>query len=873
MKKKLLLIDASNLLFRSFYATAYTGNYMQTKEGLYTNGIFGFAHAMTKLLESGYTNVLVALDSEGKTHRHDLYEDYKGTRTETPHEIIEQFGYMKEYLEALGVYYYQQDYYEADDIIGSVVVNYKDQFDEIMIYSNDHDLVQLLDNNVSQMISRKGLKEVEIYTPKYVEEKLGFKTTQVKDYKAMVGDPSDNIPGIPGIGNKTAIKLLSEFECIENIYENVEKIQGKLKDKIVAGKEVAFFSKDLATIKTDFPNDINIDRTEYLGYDEQALIAFYQKMNFNSFLKNLKKDSKVVEYQFQILDSLQKANSIDYNHAYLHLESFGDNYHIDNKLGFGMIIGENTYYLPYQVAIKSEKFCDFMQNERIKKDVYGLKKIKVSLLWDGIDSCGYDFDLLLSAYLINPSINQDDFSLVVQTLEYNDVISDEFIYGKGAKFVLPPQEQYIKHIISKVKAIKELKSVSLAKNQEQSQLELLNDVEIPLANLLSEMEFKGITIDETRLNEFGDFLKSQIQDLESIIYQLSRIDFNINSPKQLGEILFERLGLPTNKKIKSGYSTDISVLMKLKNLHPIINHIISYRTYSKLLSTYYEGMKEALKLKGDKKIHTIYQQALTKTGRLSSKEPNLQNIPIKTEEGKELRKVFIAENGKILVSFDYSQIELRVVCELANIKNLKKAFAENQDIHSETAKRIFNKEHISDYERSIAKAINFSIIYGKSSWGLSEDLGISLKSAETFINNYFETYPEIKDYMDNQIQFAEAHGYVKTLFNRITFIPEIHANNYMTRQSGKRTAMNAPIQGTAADILKIAMVKIKQRFIAEKIKSQIILQIHDEIVLETEPDELEKVISITKETMEKAVNFSTKLVVNYSSGKNLYEVK
>lgn len=873
MKKKLLLIDASNLLFRSYYATAYTGNLMQTKEGLYTNGIYGFAHAMTKMIEDGFTHILVAMDCEGKTHRHEIFEEYKGTRKDTPEELREQFPYMKEYLEALGVYFYEQEYYEADDVIGYVATHFKNYFDEITIYSNDHDLVQLLDKNVKQLISRKGLKEVEYFTPDYVYEKLGFKVCQLTDYKALVGDSSDNIPGVPGIGDKTAVKLLTEFGNIENLYKNIDQLSGKLKEKIVNNKEVAFFSKDLATIKTDFNNDIDIEKSKYQGYDEEKLLKFYQKMNFNSFIKNLKKDAKVNKNEFIVISNLEELDKIKFGDAFVHLEIFGENYHVDKKLGFGLVIADNVYYIPYDLAKKSDSFIGFLESDKFKKYVYDYKKIKVALLWDGINLRNCVFDLLLAAYLVNPSIKQDDFSLVVQSLDYNEVISDDFVYGKGAKFELPDKEKYIRHIITKVKAIADLKDIALSKNKEYEQLDLLEKIEIPLAELLGEMEYHGILIDKDKLSEFGEFLDSEIKELEKKIFETAGVEFNISSPKQLGEVLFDNLNLPVSKKTKSGYSTDISVLTKLKNIHPIIKHIISYRTYSKLYSTYYEGFLQALKLKNDSKIHTIYQQALTKTGRLSSKDPNLQNIPIKTEEGKNLRKVFVASEGNYLLSFDYSQIELRVVCELASIKNLKTAFEDNLDIHLETAKKIFNKEDISDNERAIAKAINFSIIYGKTAWGLSEDLDITPKAAERFINSYFDNYPEIKTYMDKQIDFAKENGFVTTLFNRKTYIPEINSKNYQTRQFGKRIAMNAPIQGTAADILKIAMVKIKERFDKEKIKSQIILQIHDEVVLEVYPEELEEVIKITKETMENAVDFKTKLVANYSSGRNLFEVK
>ncbi|MCF7924065.1 MAG: DNA polymerase I, partial [Candidatus Izimaplasma sp.] len=478
-----------------------------------------------------------------------------------------------------------------------------------------------------------------------------------------------------------------------------------------------------------------------------------------------------------------------------------------------------------------------------------------------------------AAYLIDASINQDEFSLVVKSLDHYEVLSDDLIYGRGAKKHIPDKEKYIKHIITKVKAIKLLKAETLEKLKDNKQEKLYYEIELPLANTLAKMEYAGITINKDKLIEFGETLEKKILELQKHIYDLAGEEFNINSPKQLSEILFEKLNLPAKKKTKSGYSTDISVLKKLKNIHPIINTIIDYRTYSKLNSTYYIGLLDALKLKEDDKIHTIYQQALTKTGRLSSKEPNLQNLPIKSEIGRELRKVFVGENNNYLLSLDYSQIELRVVAELADVKNLKEAFKADKDIHLETAKKIFNKDKISDNERSIAKAINFSIIYGKTAWGLSEELDISPKEAESFINSYFKTYPEIEKYTDHQIELAKEKGYVETMFSRRTFIPEISSKNYQTRQFGKRIAMNAPIQGSAADILKLAMVKIAERFSNEKIKSQIILQIHDEIVLDVLKDELDKVIKITKETMENIVDFESKLIVHYSYGKSLYEVK
>lgn len=872
MKKKLLLIDASNLLFRSYYATAYSGQLMQTKDGKYTNGIYGFVRAMNTLLERDYTHIIVALDSIGKTHRHEVFEDYKGTRDDTPEELKEQFAYMDQYLKAAGIYAYRKESFEADDVIGYAAKHFKKDFDEVTIYSNDQDLMQLIDDNVFQLVSKRGLSEVEVIDKLALKEKLGLSPNQVPDYKGLVGDSSDNIPGIKGIGKKTAQKLLDQYPSIEEIIQHIPDLKGKLRERIEENQDIARFSKKLATIECDFDNDIDINAAKYKGFNQEALRDFYQSMSFRSFLNDLNKDKKIETYDYQVLES-EDLDALDYGDGYLHLEIYDGNYHDAEKLGFGLILNNNTYFIDYDQAVASKAFTDWLMDDQYKKFLYDLKKIKVILLWDGFDLKGTDFDLLLSAYLVDASINQDDFSSITKSFNHYDVLTDDLVYGRGAKKELPDKEKLIKHIITKVKSIKLLHKVALEKIKDNHQESLLNDVELPLAETLADMEFTGVLVDEQALDQFGKELEEKISDLEEKIYDLAEEDFNINSPKQLSDILFNKLDLPAKKKTKSGYSTDISVLNKLKNIHPIIKPIIDYRTYSKLKSTYYEGLLSALKLKNDHKIHTMYQQALTKTGRLSSKEPNLQNLPIRTDVGRVLRKVFIAEDNHQLLSLDYSQIELRVVAEMANVKNLKEAFKNDKDIHMETAKKIFDKDHISDRERSIAKAINFSIIYGKTTWGLSEELDITPKEAEKFINTYFEMYPEIKDFTDKQIQFAKDHGFVETILHRKTFIPEISSKNYQTREFGKRIAMNAPIQGSAADILKLAMVKINQIFKSKGIQSKIILQIHDEIVLDVKKDEMDQVIHITKSTMENIMDFDTHLAVHYDHGDNLYEVK
>jgi len=875
--KKLILIDGSNLLFRAYYATAAMGNLMQNSNGVYTNAIYGLVNSMQAVLKMEFTHLLVALDPKGKTHRHELFEEYKGTRKEPPSELISQFPIMAEYFEAAGIPFYAQARYEADDIIGYCATHFKDQFDEVLIISNDHDLMQLLDKNVKQLVSRKGFSEVEIFTPEYMMEKLGIRPDQVRDYKGLVGDTSDNIPGIKGIGDKTAQKLLSDYQTLENVLAHAEDLKGKLKERIEEGKEVAIFSKGLATIHTDFENQIELSNLEYHGYNYETVKNFYQKMEFHQFLKRLEKPVKVQEssnFDYIKISTEEALQKILQKEMSIHLETFGTNYHISERLGFGLASAQGVYFLDYEFASNSKVFKDWLSSLDYTKYTFDYKQMKVSLLWDGLVVEGVTFDLLLAAYLINPNLTKEDFKVIVSSFDYDEVTYDEEIYSKGVKFSIPEDKQKLEeHIAKKAKAIFALRKELLEKNKEFDQLTLLNKIELPLSECLAEMEYEGIHVDRDKLAEIGIDLDRRIKDLEKLIYDLAGEEFNINSPKQLGTILFETLMLPYSKKTKSGYSTDVSVLKQLEAFHPIIPSIMEYRSLTKLYSTYYEGLKNALTIKNDGKIHTIYKQAATQTGRLSSIEPNLQNIPIKTEEGKSLRKVFVSEPGFLLYSCDYSQIELRVLAEMADVKQLKEAFNQGEDVHSSTAKLIFKTDDITPLMRRQAKAINFGIIYGKTAWGLSEDLHISPKQAERFITNYFENYPEIKTFMDSSINDAQTKGYVLTLFQRRRYIPEASSSNYQMREFGKRMAMNAPIQGSAADILKIAMVEIYDEMKKNHVKSKMLLQIHDELVFAIHQSEKDYMESLIKEKMEHAVSFSVPLIIESSFGENLFEVK
>lgn len=875
--KKLLLIDGNNLLFRSYYATAAMGNLMQNSMGVYTNGLFGFVSTMSALLKGDFTHILVAFDCRGKTFRHAQFAEYKGTRKETPEELKMQMPLVREYLDAAGIPRYELDPYEADDIIGYATKHFADDFDAIEVYSNDHDMLQLLSPKVSQVISKKGLTEVEIFTPENMVEKLGIRPEQIPDYKGLVGDSSDNIPGIPGVGDKTAIKLLADYGNLENVLGHVDEIKGKLQEKVREFQDQARFSKEMATILRDFPTDLRPSALEYRGYDFDTLRGFLQKMEFRAFLRTLDlaqpKKETVAPGKYRVLSTEEEIRPVLDQPASLHLELFGTNYHTAEKLGFGLVNGHGRFYIPYEAVRGCPAFRTWLADSSAPKDVYDLKQTKVALLWDGFDLNGTRFDLLLAAYLINPNLAQSDFRGVVSSFGSDAVRFDEEIYGRGAKYAIPEDRSAVeRHAVEKAEVIASLRETVIAKIADNGQSSLLFTVEIPLAETLSRMEHRGIALDAEALDQFGNGLSSRISRLESRIYEAAGEEFNVNSPKQLGVILFEKLNLPYYKKSKEGYSTDVKVLEQLSGFHPIIDLVMEHRTVKKLYSTYYEGLKAALAMKNDGKVHTIYKQTVTQTGRLSSVEPNLQNIPVRTEEGKEVRRIFVAEPGTSLYSCDYSQIELRVLAELAHVEPLIEAFERGEDIHSHTAKLIFHKDAVTPDERRAAKAINFGIIYGKTAWGLSEDLHISPKQAETFIADYFAKFPGIKAFMDRQIADAKELGYVKTVLQRRRYIPEVSADNYMTREFGKRMAMNAPIQGSAADLLKVAMVEIDKEFRKRGLRAEILLQIHDELVFAVPDGERAVVEAVVHEKMAHPVAFRVPLTVECSFGSNLFEV-
>lgn len=876
--KKLILIDGNSLLFRAFYATGYKGNLMKSSKGLPTNALYAFAVMMLNIIDNyQFSHMLVAFDAGKTTFRHREFQEYKGTRKPVPQELLEQIPLAKQFLDVLGIKRYEQELYEADDIIGTLSDKAQtSEFDEIEIISSDRDLLQLVTNKTSVSLTKKGLSDLEVFTLNHLKEVYGLSPRQITDLKGLMGDSSDNIPGIPGIGEKTAIKLLKEFDSVENLFNNIDKLEGKLKEKVKNNKEIAFLSKRLATINKQTPIEIKLSDTIYHPYDPEKLIDFLESVEFHSLIKriNKKNEIEVKDLEFTIVQDLTLLDSILLDNSFIIIESFGVNYHKCEILGMALVNEKGRFYLPFELMENSLVIQMFLKDPLIKKNTFDYKKAKVSLKWHGFEFEGVVFDLLTAAYIINPAISKEDFRLISSYFDYTNVNYEEEIYGKNTKYHIPEESIVMQHAIKKAEALKKLKPIIYQKLIENDQLSLYNDLELPLSTVLADMEYSGIKVDKTILDNIGNSLNTRIKELENEIYKLANKEFNIASPLQLGEVLFETLKLPVIKKTKTGYSTSVEVLEKLEDKHPIIKLIMEYRTITKLYSTYVEGLKQMIY--EDEKIHTIFKQALTATGRLSSIEPNLQNIPIRYEEGRKIRKCFIPENkGDYILAADYSQIELRVLAHISEAENLIEAFNNNLDIHTKTAMDVFgvDEKDVTPLMRRQAKAVNFGIIYGISAFGLSENLGIDTKEAKEFIDKYLTTYPGIKEFMDKIVHEAKLNGFVETIFKRRRYIPELNSRNYNERSFGERTAMNAPIQGSAADIIKIAMINVYNRIKKEKIQSKLLIQVHDELIFSVKENELEKMKKIVKEEMEGAVKLKVPLKVDINYGHNWYDAK
>ena len=855
--EELILIDGNSLLFKAFYATSYTGNYMVNRNGIPTNGVYGFARMVEKIISINPKYVIVAFDYGKKTFRNELLDTYKATRKETPQELVPQFALAREYLTAHNITWYEVEGYEGDDIIGTLVDFGEKNNLKVSVYTGDKDANQLISSQTTIYRTVKGVTELDIYNEQTLLDKYGLKPDQFRDFLGLMGDSSDNIPGIKGVGEKTALKLLHQYGTIEGLQEHQDEIKGKMGEKIRAGMEDALMSKKLATILRNIPIDVDLEKATYQGYDYETLKSFYEKYDMNSLIKSMTTEAAPKkELKLEIVDHMPEITK----DSAVYPSIYDTNYHRSIILGYGIYNDEQAYFISYENALKDELFLAYLKDENKKKYGYDIKSAVIGSRWNGIEINGYTFDLSLASYVLEPAV-KEELKYVCTHFDYEGVQYDEEVFGKGAKKHIPEDDILASHIVSKAKAIYELKDVVTKELKDKNQYELYEDIELPVTRILGEMEFAGTEIDLDVLKEMDTAFDETIEKLANDIYRISGTTFNISSPKQLGQVLFEDLGLKGGKKTKTGYSTSQDVLEKIIDAHPVVPLVLEYRMLTKLSSTYLKGLQE--QVFPDNKIHTIYKQTLTHTGRLSSVDPNLQNIPVRSEEGKLIRKAFVSHNG-YLVSFDYSQIELRILAHMAHVTNLIDAFNQGKDIHRHTAALVFGvkDEEVTPQMRSQAKAVNFGIIYGMSEFRLSKDIGMSISEARDFINKYFETYPEVKTYMDEVVETCKKQGYVSTLLNRNRYIPTINDKNFMVRQQAQRYAMNTPIQGTGADILKLAMIEVDKALKEKHLKSQMILQVHDELIFDVFEDELEEVMSLVKEKMENCIKMDVPLIVS-----------
>ena len=855
--KKVVLVDGNNLIFRSYYATAYSGNTMKNSKGFPTNAVYGFLSMINKIIAEEKPEYMAVAFDVGKNFRFEKYHDYKAGRIATPEELKMQMPVAKELLNAMGIVYLEKEMYEADDIIGTLVrLAELDPEYACTIVSSDKDLIQLISHETEIKLLKT--KDYIRYNPQSFMADYGIEPIKIIDLKALAGDASDNIPGVRGVGEKTALKLIQQYENLEGIYENIENVAGKLKDKLITDQENAFFSKELATIYKEVPLDISFEDLKVKKPNLEKIKNIYEDLEFYSLLKNIDiKPTQSKEISFSILDDINKLTSDEYA---IYLELDNENYHEAKIIKFSVSDKNNNYIVPLEIL---KDVLEVLKNKKLY--TYDSKKHYVASEHLGINLNKMDFDLMIGAYLLEMNV-KDDIAYLMLPDNYETPLYEQL---KKQNF---ENDDIDKIICLKSRYIFDKKDDILSLLAKEEMTKLYSEIELPLAKVLANMEMNGIKVDKEKLEEMKLTIKAKIDILSNDIYNLAGESFNINSPKQLGGILFEKLHLPHGKGNKTGYKTDAASLHKIIDNHEIIAKILEYRNLNKLYTTYLEGLEPYIKENG--KIHTIYKQTLTRTGRLSSVEPNLQNIPTRQEEGKKIRKAFIPSND-LFISIDYSQIELRLLAHIAHSEELIKAFKENGDIHTKVAADIngVREDQVTKKMRSYAKAVIFGIIYGISGFGLGENLEISPKEAKMFIDKYYELYPSVKNYMDNIIKEAYQNGVVKTLFNRKRTIEELTNKNYMIRSQGERIALNTPIQGTCADILKLAMVRIADEFQKQNIKSKMILQIHDELVFDCFEDEKERVINIAKEIMENVISLDVPIKAEADFGYNWYEAK
>lgn len=887
---KLMLIDGNSIIYRAFFAIPPLTN----SSGLQTNAVYGFTTMLLKVLEEEKpTHILVAFDAGKTTFRHEGYAEYKGGREKTPPELSQQFPVLKELISSFSIPQFELAGYEADDIIGTLSRLAEEDGRQVVVVSGDKDLLQLASDRVTVLLTRKGVSEVEKYTPDDVRERYSLKPEQIIDLKGLMGDPSDNIPGVPGVGEKTAIKLLVEYGTVENVLDNLPNMKGKLRENIENNVENARLSKRLATIFREVPMDRTVDDVAWNGYESAKLAGALRKLEFKSLLERLdlsgadgvsaeSQASHAVEYETVIIGDddggwKQLQEALPQAEALL-IESSGDNPHQAEGIGLAIMAGSRCFVLafPQLKSPKAKPLLAWLSDPEAPKAGYDFHRAELVLAHAGVTLRGLEFDVQLAAYLLDPTEADPSLTGLLQRLGLPAVASDEAVYGKGAKFRVPPAEELAVHLAAKADAIRRLRPVLESELDKLGMSKLYFELEQPLSRVLAGMELQGIKCEGIALQELGKQFQSRIDEIVADIYKHAGTEFNIGSPKQLGETLFDKLGLPVIKKNKTGYSTDAEVLEKLEPYHEIVRLILHYRQLAKLQSTYIEGLLKEIREDTGGKIHTFYRQTIAATGRLSSQYPNLQNIPIRLEEGRQIRKAFVpSEPGWRILAADYSQIELRVLAHISGDERLKEAFLQEMDIHTKTAMDVFGvpKEQVDADMRRSAKAVNFGIVYGISDYGLSQNLNITRKEAAAFIEQYFNVFKGVRAYMDNIVDQAKKDGYVTTLLERRRYLPDIRASNFNLRSFAERTAMNTPIQGTAADIIKLAMIRMDEALKERGLRSRMLLQVHDELVFEVPDEELETMKALVPAVMESALKLDVPLKADVSFGFNWYEAK
>lgn len=879
-----VLIDGNSIANRAFYALPL----LSTSAGLHTNAVLGFTTMLLKVLEEMKpTHIMVAFDAGKVVFRHSEFADYKGGRSKTPPELSEQFPLIRELLDAFSIKRFELEGYEADDIIGTLTKKADEQAWKTTVITGDKDMLQLVSDQVSVALTRKGVSEIELYTPEEITEKYGLKPLQIIDLKGLMGDSSDNIPGVPGVGEKTALKLLHEYGSVEQVLENIDRISGKkLQENLRENVDKANLSKALATIMREAPVELDVEETGYAGYDGVPVSEFFKKMEFKSLLSKIKvtqpaSDSGQAEgnkpFQFETvsLETVEQYAEKLTSPMAIYVEMDGENYHRAPILGFGLAAEGTTLYVPLEVANEWTAFRDWLASESTEKWTFDGKRDTVGLAWHGLTAKGIVFDVYLASYLLNAAESNPTLDSVAAQYAQINVLPDEEVYGKGAKRLVPNTDVLSEHVAKKAAAIWQSVPVLREQLAENEMNELLNDLEAPLSMVLAVMEMQGVKVNSERLSQMGEELDGKLAALTEQIYELAGTSFNINSPKQLGEILFDKLDLPVLKKTKTGPSTSADVLEKLAPYHPIIDAILTFRQLGKLRSTYIEGLTKEIHGKTSK-VHTLFNQATTATGRLSSTDPNLQNIPIRMEEGRKIREAFIpSEEGWYMLAADYSQIELRILAHISGDENLIDAFRQGMDIHTRTAMDVFgvSEGEVTSLMRRQAKAVNFGIVYGISDYGLSQNLNITRKEAGDFIERYFSVFSGVKRWMEEIVQQAKQDGYVTTLLNRRRYLPDIRSSNFNLRSFAERTAMNTPIQGTAADVIKLAMIRMQESLQEKGLASRMLLQVHDELVFEVPQDELETMQKLVPEVMEAALALDVPLKADVNYGRSWYDAK